>query len=331
MKFSTKRGIVVGVIFLSVIVGLVVHTGTGTESALGWRDIALICPVGVLETLAGAKGLALHAVILLAVTLLLGVVFGKAFCSWACPTQYVRKIFGVSPLKRRNGSKDATDIRAEAADGLGTADCINGIASDAADENADSTAPERLEAPAKLEVHEAAGLESKRALSAVGGKRDGLHLDSRHFVLLGALVSSFAFGFPVFCLICPVGLTFGLVIGLFNLVFHADASWGILVFLVVLVLELVVFRKWCTHLCPISALLSLLSAKTSAFNPKVDRAKCLREKGVDCRVCVEECPEQVDPHVKTIPECSKCGACADKCPAQAIALKLHASKTEKVH
>ena len=36
-------------------------------------------------------------------------------------------------------------------------------------------------------------------------------------VLAGALASSAAFGFPVFCLICPVGLTFALVIALWRL------------------------------------------------------------------------------------------------------------------
>lgn len=35
--------------------------------------------------------------------------------------------------------------------------------------------------------------------------------DSRHAVLGGALLTTAVFGFPVFCLVCPVGLTFAAV------------------------------------------------------------------------------------------------------------------------
>ena len=37
-------------------------------------------------------------------------------------------------------------------------------------------------------------------------------LDSRHYVLGGALLSTAVFGFPVFCLVCPIGLTFATVL-----------------------------------------------------------------------------------------------------------------------
>ena len=110
MRFSTKRGIVVGLVFVSVLVGLVIHSATGTESALGWRDIAIVCPVGLLEVLAGSRGLAVHAAALIAITLVIALVFGKAFCSWACPTQFVRIIFG---LKSNGDSRARREIDAE--------------------------------------------------------------------------------------------------------------------------------------------------------------------------------------------------------------------------
>lgn len=301
MKYSRKRGIVVGLVFASVAVGLVLHTATGTESALGWRDIAAICPVGALEVLAGNHGLALHAVLLLAGTLVLALAFGKSFCAWFCPTPYVRALFGV----RRRKSETTEGERAGVPDTReGTLPPSEGVSKRAA--AATTSAPTTAGA---------------RPLAPCGGARDGRRIDSRHAVLLGAVGSSFIFGFPVFCLVCPIGITFAIVIGVFNLVVHADTSWGLIVFPALLVVELVVCRRWCTHLCPVSALLSLLAARLPRrLRPRVDAAMCLRQRGVDCRVCVGECPEAVDPHSKVIPECSNCGKCVDACPAQAIAL-----------
>lgn len=160
-----------------------------------------------------------------------------------------------------------------------------------------------------------------KALEKVGGKRDGFRLDGRHVVLGGTILSAAVFGFPVFCLVCPVGLTIATFIGLWHLFQFNETTRGLLLFPAILVLELVVFRKWCTTLCPISALLSLIASKNRTFKPEVDEAKCLRSQGVDCRVCVAVCPEEVDPHTLSIPECSKCGKCIEQCPAQAISMK----------
>ena len=295
MKISTKRGLVVGAVFVSVAIGLVAHTGTGTLSAIGFMDIALICPVGQLETLCASRGFMLHPFLLLLAVVLITLLVGKAFCSWLCPVPYLRRFF-------RREEHGAT--------GQGHAD-----ASGTLDEAS------RAQGSADHDLPEGA-----HALDPVGGARDGLHVDARHFVLAGALVSSFAFGFPVFCLICPVGLIFAVVIGVWNLFQFNAASWGLLVFPAIIVLEVVVFRRWCTTFCPIAALLSLISKGNRTFKPKVDSSACLRAKGTDCRVCVQECPEKVDPHMADIPECTKCGACADHCPAHAITFPLHASK-----
>ena len=285
MRMSSKRALVAFAVFASVVVGLVVHTGMGTPSALGWRDIALICPVGALEVLAGARGFLLHPLVLLLVATALAFVFGKAFCAWGCLVPHVRGFF--RPKKKARRGAEALDGEAEA---LNAADS---------------------------------------ALEPVGGERDGVHVDSRHAVLAGAVASSFVFGFPVFCLVCPVGLSFAVVIGLWNLFRFNEASWGLLVFPAIIVLEVVFFRSWCTKFCPISALLSLVAAKSPALRPVVSKAACLRGKGVDCRTCVVSCPERVDPHSANIPECSRCGECAEKCPAQAIKFSLAVSKEGK--
>lgn len=180
------------------------------------------------------------------------------------------------------------------------------------------------EAPSKPAIANAQHI----PLPPVGGKRDGYRIDGRHVVLGGALASSLVFGFPVFCLVCPVGLSFATLIALWRLVGLNETTWYLVVFLAILLVEVVLLRKWCTRLCPISALLSLVSRANRTLRPHVGEA-CVRAHGKDCRACVQACPEQLDPHTKRIPECSKCNACAEACPAQAISLKLFGAKPRK--
>lgn len=72
------------------------------------------------------------------------------------------------------------------------------------------------------------------------------------WVLGGALASSAVFGFPVFCLICPVGLTFALVIALWRLFEFNEPSLSIVFFAGFLILELFVLRRWCHAFCPLA-------------------------------------------------------------------------------
>lgn len=157
-------------------------------------------------------------------------------------------------------------------------------------------------------------------------------LDSRHIMLCGALGSAAIFGFPVFCLVCPVGLTFGLIIAFGRLVGFNEPSWGLLVFPLILVLELTVLRSFCGRFCPIGALLSLLGRFSSTFKPQVDRSKCRRaSKGEPCAVCASTCPEGIDPNADvglvSSAECTRCNRCAEACPEGAIAFPLVARKT----
>jgi ferredoxin-type protein NapH len=212
---------------------------------------------------------------------------GRAFCAWICPVPPLTRFF-------RPSKGGAHDVPAAVKD-VGAAP--------EASKSSSVTAP-------------------GGALPAVGGQRDGRRIDSRHAVLLGALISTAVFGFPVFCLICPVGLVFATFIALWRMFVEQDPTWSLLVFPLVLFLELVLFRKWCHRLCPLGALMSLLTCKSPLLHPQLDEDTCLRTKGVDCRICVEQCPEKLDPHTPKIPECTKCGICAERCPTRAISLRL---------
>lgn len=158
-------------------------------------------------------------------------------------------------------------------------------------------------------------------------RRGKIDVDSRHVVLCGALGSAAIFGFPVFCLVCPIGLTFAIVVGLVRLVGFNEPSWSLLIFAAVLVLELVVLRKWCAKICPVGALLSLVGKLNRTFRPSADASKCLRTtEGASCGACAAACPEMIDPHsdlgVRAVSDCTRCGKCSDACPAGAIAFPL---------
>lgn len=147
-------------------------------------------------------------------------------------------------------------------------------------------------------------------------------VDGRHVVLAGFLASAAVCGFPVFCLVCPIGLTFASAIALYRLIGFNEPAIEVLVFPALLVLELTVFRKWCHRFCPVGALLSLLSRGNRTFKPHVDASMCARHAGSSCAACAQACPEHIDPCAdlgdRSLAECTRCGACVNTCPAKAL-------------
>lgn len=321
-RFRTARGWVALACVAFVLVGMAFHVGIGTPSAFGIQQISAICPLGALETMAGAKGVMLHPLLLFALVVVLIVLVGKAFCAWMCPVPWLQKFF--RPKKRAASAKDAAGREATAQSAAvpdAPASCGDSAVGSTQAEAAEPEETHSACAPSACAACAGASACAK-ALAPVGGARDGVRLDSRHAVLVGTLASAAVFGFPVFCLICPVGLTFATIIGLWNLVQFNEPTWALIIFPIILIAEVTVLRKWCSKICPISALVSLLSNLNVTLRPRVKADACLRSRGVDCHACVDACPEQLDPHSRRIPECSKCGKCVDACPAKAISIKL---------
>ncbi|MBC5583215.1 4Fe-4S binding protein [Eggerthella sp. NSJ-70] len=182
----------------------------------------------------------------------------------------------------------------------------------------------REDAPGTRTAEELPGADTAIAPSRFHSDGIGApRFDSRFAVLLGALASSAVFGFPVFCLICPVGLTFGLVIGVWRLVGYNEPSWLLVFSAAFLMLELTVLRSWCGKFCPLGALMSLASTLNRRLRPRVDAGACLRTtKGVACTRCKDACTEMINLHDRTdsapMADCTKCGECASACPAHAI-------------
>ena len=168
------------------------------------------------------------------------------------------------------------------------------------------------------------------------GKAKGIKIDSRHGILAAALGSTLVFGFPVFCLICPIGLTFATVLLLMRLFAFGDTTWTVVAFPLIIALEIVLLPKWCQRFCPLGALLSLFSGLNRTFRPHVDAEKCLREgRGKACNLCEQACPEGINLHdiaagETTLNDCSKCRACADVCPEHAITFPLLPKKSSDV-
>lgn len=148
-------------------------------------------------------------------------------------------------------------------------------------------------------------------------------LDTRHAVLGGALLSTAIFGFPVFCLVCPVGLSFAVFISLWRMIQFNEPSWGLVIFPIIILVEILVLRRWCLKICPMGALFSLLSSLNKTFRPHADRSRCIRDtKGSSCKACAMACPEFIDPYAdngkRPMHECVKCKSCSDACPVEAI-------------
>lgn len=121
-----------------------------------------------------------------------------------------------------------------------------------------------------------------------------------------------------------MGLTFALVIALSRLFQFNEAGWSVVIFAAFLVVELLVLRRWCANFCPLGALIGLMSRLNRTFVPRLNPKACVHvTHGVDCRICLDACPEGIDLRQGPLTSaqislCIKCGACAHACPSAAV-------------
>lgn len=304
MKKDSKmlRTLTAAAVIVIITVGFVTNVGIGTISAPGIWDISILCPLGALGTMLASKMMVPRAVISLVLMALLIVVFARAFCGWVCPVPLVQKLRGL--FSKKHSDNTVTDTSTE-------------VSTDAA---APLTAAEQ-------EALTSSCSKDKTGCASCAAKR-GKALDARHFVLGGALASTFIFGFPVFCLICPIGLTFATILLVVNLFAQGDVTWSLIVVPTLLIVEVLVFKKWCHNLCPLSAFMSLIAKTNKTFVPTIDDAKCLETtKNATCGACGRACEEGIDPRHPQLSEaawseCTKCRACVDACPTSAITMPL---------
>lgn len=160
--------------------------------------------------------------------------------------------------------------------------------------------------------------------------------DSRHLILGGSLLSAAVFGFPVFCLVCPIGLSFATILLVIRLFSGGDVTLSLLVVPLLLVVEVVVFKKWCSKLCPLSAFMSLIAKANKTFRPQVEASKCIETtQDKACGLCAKQCELLIDPRhpelgAHEMNECTRCRACIDVCPGKAITMPI-IPKKDKHH
>jgi ferredoxin-type protein NapH len=322
MKSKQLRTLTALAAIALIVVGFLTNFGVGTVSAIGWSDISILCPLGALGTMLASKLLIPRALISLLIAVVLIVVLGRAFCAWACPVPLVQKIrhlFGKKSPTTESGAFDQTHENGGA--------CENGGAS--------RTPPPTREASGSVADEKAAitplSTEEQTALATSGcgscaKKRSSV--DARHFVLGGSLLSAAIFGFPIFCLICPIGLTFASILLVIRLFGNGDVTWSLILVPLLLIVEVVVFRKWCSNLCPLSAFMSLIGKLNRTFKPTINDAACLETaQGRSCGICGKVCPEGIDPRHPELSatswsECTKCRECVDACPTKALRMPL---------
>jgi ferredoxin-type protein NapH len=299
-KASKLRTLVMLLTLLVVAIGYFTAVGLGNLSGFGIDPFVLICPLGYLESLLASKMFVPRALISFVAVVVIVVLLGRVFCGWICPMPFLQKIFPGIKSKKKTSSAEVSQGDEVGKDGEAV----------------------KIDEPVKG---------SDAALcdeAAKDCKPRNFKLDSRYGVLLGALASAAIFGFPVFCLICPVGLTFAAVFLVMRLFAFGETTWAILAVLAVLLIEVVFFRKWCSKICPLGAIMSLISGANRTLRPNIDNAKCLEtSQGVECHRCHKACPVNID--IRTLEKsevslnnCTKCRECSDHCPSKAITFPL---------
>ena len=317
--------------FLLFLLGLAVHTGWGTASSFGIAEIAAICPLGNLEAMLASKTFLPRALVGFAVFLVVAALLGRFFCGWLCPVPWVEK--ALSKL-RAPGRRFGLGLKESpaASETPRTSACTTTNASSNTASESGKNAPRSCPSGASCA---SSSCKDCALASRVKEKADQATEKTPYWILGGALASSAVFGFPVFCLICPVGLTFALTVALWRLFEFNETNWAILWFAGFLVLELLVLRRWCSRFCPLGALWTLASRLNRFFRPKAREHLCTRmTHGVPCTICRDVCPEGIDPasvanDPMLLARCTKCGACAAACPTGAVHVPFLADSGRK--
>ncbi len=162
-------------------------------------------------------------------------------------------------------------------------------------------------------------------------------------IVVSSLVGSAIFKFPIFCTICPIGIA---TRGLFHFksMMTITGKWMVwwleLLFVPVVatLLSLREKRYWCKRLCPVGAVLGMVGSLNPFIKPRVKDEKCIM-KGCpeDCKdsrldicllcrqmddyACEKVCPVDIDlTGHGSLAECTKCLECYIVCPYDAITI-----------
>lgn len=165
---------------------------------------------------------------------------------------------------------------------------------------------------------------------AEGGRpasRSKSNLLAQGIVLAVLLAVSFVVKFPVFCLLCPIGLAFGTLYAISRVFVLWQPGWELVVFPLMLLAEVFLFKRWCSSICPLGFFFGLMTRLRSrlgfAVAPQSKSASCRAGEG--CVACSTVCPENIDASSedpRDFEDCTLCLDCVENCPTKSLGLKL---------
>lgn len=177
------------------------------------------------------------------------------------------------------------------------------------------------------------------------GRLSGRYAVVADGVVVSSLVGSAVLKFPVFCTICPIGISTRGVSHLASLSSVVGKFLPIIIELwaipvVAVVTSLREKRFWCKKICPVGALLNVGGAFNPFFKPVVKADKCImKECPKDCedyrldycfmcrqmdqKRCEKVCPVDINlTDQESLSRCTKCLECYIACDKDAIEIKL---------
>jgi ferredoxin-type protein NapH len=164
-------------------------------------------------------------------------------------------------------------------------------------------------------------------------------------VLLASLVGSAVLQFPVFCAICPIGIT---TRGMFHL-----KAWTFLTkTLMPIILELSIIpiiavllslrekRYWCRKICPVGVTLNFVGSASPFLKPTVNHERCISYgcpsdckdsklgycavcRAADQKNCETVCPQGINlVQGESLARCTKCMECYIHCDRGAVQVQV---------
>ena len=164
-------------------------------------------------------------------------------------------------------------------------------------------------------------------------------------VLLTSLVGSAIFRFPVFCAICPIGIS---TRGMFNLkaltfMIHTNMPIILELWAIPLVAVLASLREkryWCRKICPVGATLNVAGSVSPLMKPTVIADRCIMKmcpkmcedyrfdycgtcRVVDAKKCERVCPQGINlMDCGSLAKCTRCMECYIECDNNAVTVDV---------
>jgi len=308
LRIPTKRTVVLSLFFLFFIFPHLVSTVQPAFPKIRLRALFLpgpVCPdtstvscaFGILQrTLSFEPTYVTDDVLLptllasIAMLLIAGAVFGRAFCGWACPLGFVQEITAHIP---RIFGKRQTEL------------------------------------PRKLHYLLVGLKHMILFVFLVFLTSVGVTFFLNRFLGEKVRYTLGVCGRTPFCLMCPVPILFGVIPSMLvnrQVPLLSETEYIQMAFLIFLfVSAITVRRSWCRYICPMGALLSVFN-KISLLHIKKDPNKCTLFCRGHQRDCNDSCPMGIkvsrNQEPSSDPECILCYNCAESCSNKAVKSKL---------